>query len=355
MPTSASSSAVGTATFGTPRIARVMLFFLRTFGLWHPTANLPYRLYSYTLHLTCTLMYVLSLIVGIFGLRTNNELISASAMTTTLVALNVKVLNLYRNNGRIRRCLHTIAEFRLLDDGAGAGSDRIEARILADGVRLFTTIATALYVVGNSAGASQYAAAFVAGEMPFAAWYPAAAATSPMVWYWYQVGAMLMLSNLNMTMELFPSYLMQMLSVQMRILGERMRRLGAGVRHTGAFEGAETAEQWRARRELIACIRTHQAIGGCVEQLQVGFSVGFFAQITASAAIICALAVQMTIVSARGGEAEGERGLLLIMCEWLRRSGGNKRHNKNSRISGLHLTLIGTKALSLRQYFSCAL
>lgn len=289
---SATAETATVTTLGTPRIARVMLFFLRTFGLWHPSASLPYRLYSYALHLTCTLLYVLSLIVGIFGLHTNNELISASAMTTTLVALNVKVFNLYRNNAKIRACLRTIAAFRLNEENGDQ-----ESRILAHGVRLFSTVATALYAVGNSAGASQYAAAYVAGHPPFAAWYPAAAHTHPMVWYWYQVGAMLMLSNLNMTMELFPSYLMYMISVQMRILGERLRRLGAGVQYAGRFGAAETASQWRARRELIACIRTHQEVLGCVDQVQEGFTVGFFAQITASAAIVCAMAVQLTIVS----------------------------------------------------------
>lgn len=314
---------------GTPRIVRVMLFFLRSFGLWHPASSWPYRLYSYALHAVCTLLYVLSLIVGIFGLRTTNALISASAMTCTLVALNVKVLNLYRNNERIRACLHEIAEFRLQtddscdgdggdgDDGDNAAAitttDDItaaaptanERSIVARRVRLFTTVAAGLYVMGNTAGASQYAAAYVRGEPPFAAWYPGRATVHPMFWYWYQVGGMLMLSNLNMTMELFPSYLMYMLSVQLRVLAARMRRLGDGVRMRGAFEGArESRGQWLARRKLRECIRTHQQILRGLAAVESGFEVGFFAQITASAAIVCAMAVQLTIVRATRGELD---------------------------------------------------
>lgn len=227
-----------------------MVAVFRLFGLWIPDSTSVYKLYSYSLHGLFTFYYTSTLIVAIFFVQSAKEIINSVGMMLTLTALSVKVLNIYANNVHIRGCLRSIEEFPLHDDE--------ELQCKKKRVRMFSIVAWTLYCTGNTAGMSTYLAALRERMLPFKAWYPVETHFWSM--YTFQVGGMLMLSNLNMTMELFPSYLMYMVSIKMEILSTRLRKLGKGVSHLGGYADPETVEQHGMTMQLADCIKVHQMI-----------------------------------------------------------------------------------------------
>lgn len=243
---------------GRPRIAKIMVTILSIFGLWLPDSTFIYRLYSAQLHCIFTFSYTSALAIALFFAQSANDMLNSLGMIMTLVALNAKVLNIYRHHRMIRRCLIFIEEFKLLD--------KEEEQRKTDRVRMFTIVAAILYFTGNTAGMSVYLAAHRARVLPFVAWYP-----FQLSFWWlysYQVVGMLMLSNVNMTMELFPSYLMYMVSIKMDILGERLRKLGSGVtKQMRYIKERETTDQIKESDKLSQCIKAHQSIIEYVSRL----------------------------------------------------------------------------------------
>lgn len=235
---------------GKPRITKIMLAILGFFGLWLPDTTLKYHVYSGTLHFVFTFCYTTAMVVALFFSPSAEQLMTSAGMIMTLVALNVKVLNIYINHRMVRRALTLIEDFELHDEQ--------EVRLKTQRVRMFSIVAAILYCTGNTAGLSTYLAAQRARQLLYVAWYPLD------VGYWwaygYQVVGMLMLSNVNMTMELLPSYLMYMVSIKMEIVGVRLRKLGNGVTHRGHFGDRETVEQFQSSAQLAHCIRAHQSI-----------------------------------------------------------------------------------------------
>lgn len=223
---------------------------LGLFGLWLPDSTLLYRLYSAILHFIFTFSYTIALVIALFYSPSANDTINSIGMIMTLIALNVKVINIYIHHKMIRRCLTFIEEFKLMD--------KEEEQRKTVRVRMFTIVAAILYLTGNVAGMSVYLAAHRGRVLPYIAWYP-----FDLSFWWlygYQVVGMLMLSNVNMTMELLPSYMMYMVSIKMEILGVRLRKLGFGITNKCRYREMETHEQVKESEKLSQCIRTHQSI-----------------------------------------------------------------------------------------------
>lgn len=283
--------ATAPAIIGLPRIISLMLFIFSIFGLWNPHSSRLYAIYSYTLHFTCTFLYTISLVAGVLTLNTTEELIAASSMTLTMVATCVLVGNMYVYNGQIRQLLRRISDFPLKDGDAN------ERAIVQRCSSFFTMVASSLYVLANMAASSQNLAALLKGRLPFVAVFPAVDRFHSF-WYLYQSGGMTMMSNVNITLQMFPDYLMYMCSAQFQLLDARLRALGRGCRAHPNFGVSvpEMPDQAAARRELIVCIRTHQEIIECVDAVQNLFGFSFFVQTTAMAAISGASAVQLTMV-----------------------------------------------------------
>lgn len=246
---------------GKPRICKIMLTILRFFGLWLPESTLFYRIYSALLHFIFTFCYTSAMVTALFFSPSTNETLTAIGMIMALIALNIKVLNIYMNHQMIRRCLVFIEEFELLN--------KEEERRKTERVRMFTIVAAILYCTGNTAGMSVFLAAHRGRVLPYVAWYP-----FDLSFWWlysYQVAGMVMLSNVNMTMELLPSYLMYMVSIKMEILGERLRKLGNGVHNVDGYMEQETQTQLKESVKLSQCIRTHQSILELVKSWRLRF------------------------------------------------------------------------------------
>lgn len=109
-----------------------------------------------------------------------------------------------------------------------------ETEFLQNRMEPFQKLALFYYILPNVCGINAYLKPLFAAktELPFLGWYPLDWKNNSLdywITYVYQVVGILIEINLNVTMELFPSYLMYMLSTQMEILGMRLERISTST------------------------------------------------------------------------------------------------------------------------------
>lgn len=148
-----------------------MVLIFRMFGIWHTAdSSLAYRVYAAVLHLICTFLYTVTLCAGVWAQRTVTERITASGMTLTLIALNVKLANLYAHMRGVQRVLGASERFEV--------SAPVELQAVRGGQRRFACVLCAYYAMANAAGVTAYLSAWHARQLPFAARYAPLVATS---------------------------------------------------------------------------------------------------------------------------------------------------------------------------------
>lgn len=223
---------------GKRRIVKWIMFLFRLLGLWQTDKLSPiYLLYQIVLHFIFSFLYALSLCVRIVQIDNTTELIAASGMTLTVVALLFKFINLCYFRRIIAQILHDNETFVLANAG--------EREFVRRRMRFFTIVAIGYYSMANSAGASSFVAAALLRKLPFFGSYPLDWQMNE--WnYWlvygYQVAGMFILCNANVTIELLPGYLMFVTSVRLEILAQRLCTLGG--------RSTEAA--------LMGCVKLHQ-------------------------------------------------------------------------------------------------
>lgn len=216
---------------GERKLSKVFVFYFYILGLWSKfqdktVASTLYYIYSYTMHFTLSFCYTGFMVVGLFLISDVNEVTLALCVTFTCVAYVGKIFNFYWHNTGMKQCLKIVSDFVL--------ENEYESEFLESRMDPFQKLALFYYIVPNLCGITAYFKPVFAAktELPFLGWYP-------LDWrnislhYWltyvYQVIGILIEINLNVTMELFPSYLMYMLSIQMEILGMRLEKVSAST------------------------------------------------------------------------------------------------------------------------------
>lgn len=139
-----------------------------------------------------------------------------------------------------------------------------EVGLVAKRVRLFSYLVYGYYIVANTSGLASYVSGWYTRKLPYAAWYPGLdveANSDFVILYVYQVSGMLMLSAVNITMEMFPSYILLLLSVQMELVCGRLETLAHGFHNTMPYEqSTNLIVQKELVESLKDCIKTHQEL-----------------------------------------------------------------------------------------------
>lgn len=205
-------------------VTNVQLFYFRAFGLWpHKDSGRPYYYYGLIFHFVFSFAYSAFMVINLFLLDDMNQLPDALYMSLTELALFIKTVNFFVRVQSMQRMLHEILSFPLRDDG--------ERRLIRERMIFFLKVSIYYYSCANFAIYSSFYSAVVSDEvkLPFYGWYPLDWRNSR-IDYWtcyvYQVIGMWITCNLNITIELFPMFLMFMASVKMEILGRRMQTIG---------------------------------------------------------------------------------------------------------------------------------
>lgn len=212
----------------------------REFGFWHPPrSGRLYTAYSAVLHLTMSLANLASMSVGLAKQPSIVELLAASAMLAELVSAILKQISLYARRQNVQLVLLDCENFRLEPN---------EAAYVTARLRFVSVFSISYYASGWTAAFVLFGGAWYQRRLMFAAWYPGMEAHDGDTQFAYlcpyQVCALCVLAWTNMTIELFPCYLMRLMAVRPR---------------TKADEDDDEYRE-RCRHELIRCVRQHATI-----------------------------------------------------------------------------------------------
>lgn len=288
-------------TIGRHIVCDCLLWVFRMFGVWHTaqTSRL-YLAYAIVVQIGGTFIYTASLIAG-FVLQSNlNERLHASGMMLELVALSLKLLNMCVYMREWQQVLSDCERFELRshrDDGDVA---TVERTYVLERQRYYAFLAGSFWVMVNTAGTTLYVGSWLGHKVPFVAWYPGLdprVGQPEFVWaYAYQVIGMVMMSNVNLVVELFACYVMLLMAVRLELIGRRIERLGWSPTDLRRLHVTD-AEKRQCRRTMCECVRAHREVLRVVSLFERSYSKGIFAQISLSGTIMCLNAVLLTFVS----------------------------------------------------------
>lgn len=180
-------------------------------------------------------------------------------MSLTCLAYAFKMGNYYYYHRQMYSCLCAVEMFELKSDE--------EILIYNRRNGLLSLIACFYYTIPTICGASAYFKPFLYEdvELPFRAWYPFDW-RNVKEYYWiawgYQVCGMVLVIINNVTIDLTPTYLLNMVAIQTEVLGLRLSKLG-NKNHIEVINLSQCdleQQQQQNLQELLGCIKLHQEI-----------------------------------------------------------------------------------------------
>lgn len=247
--------------------SRVMVSVLNILGIWPPPESIIYKICSIIFHLLFAYGYTLFLCINLVFLADITDLTDSLFMTLTCFGLCSKLTNFRYFMNDIQYTLQRIKTFQLHNDN--------ENEFIRMKVKFYDRILFAYYIVSNLAGFAAYTYVLFdyngVGNraLPFHGWYPIdwrGNIRNYWIVYGYQVGGMMCLCNLNITMDLYPCYVMYMIGLQMEILGKRLENIG---KNTNGANGKEnemekfnSSVQENESKILRNCVKFHQDLIG---------------------------------------------------------------------------------------------
>lgn len=248
---------------GDSKLSNVLVFYFFIFGLWSKSKpntmiSTLYHILSYIMHFTLSFCYTGFMVVGLMFISDVNQITLSICVTFTCVAYVFKIINFYWHNAGMKSCFQRVNGFVMENEH--------EMQFLKNRMQPFQKLATFYYILPNVCGITAYFKPIFATktELPFLGWYPLDWANNSMdywITYVYQVVGIFIEINLNVTMELFPSYLMHMLSIQMEILGMRLERMSADKWDTSVLAkdiSISSKGQQEVVGKMVTCLKMHQ-------------------------------------------------------------------------------------------------
>lgn len=232
---------------GESAISKILVFHFKILGLWpSETFSLFYFVYSTLLYLIFSIIYVFCMCGNFLFLTDVEETTHSLYMTLTCVALLFKTINFLWRIRDMQNNLKIVNNFELQN------ADEID--LVADRLRSYRNLWLAYYIMINITGLAAYTSALYTQprQLPFRAWYPFDWRHSEeRYWmaYTYQVVGMIVQANLNISIEIFPGYLIYMARVKMDILSLRLER-----------KYNDLKEQRKSIGYLVDSIKLHQHI-----------------------------------------------------------------------------------------------
>ncbi|KAJ6635359.1 putative odorant receptor 71a [Pseudolycoriella hygida] len=287
---------------GDSKLSKVLVFYFFICGLWskfppNTIAATLYTIVSYTMHFTLSFCYTGFMVVGLLFISDVDQITLSICVTFTCVAYVAKIFNFYWHNVGMKNCFKSVNDFVL--------ENEFESEFLRTRMEPLRKIALLYYIIPNVCGVTAYLKPLFAAktELPFLGWYPLDW-TNNSLHYWiayvYQIIGILIEINLNVTMELFPSYLMHMLSIQMEILGFRLQRISSSICDSDVLIqdiAISRSEQQLVVQEMVELLKLHQHMDKLAESIEQNFTMAFFAQICLSGTVMCCIAYQLTYTS----------------------------------------------------------
>ena len=241
-------------------ISRILVFFFFIFGLWWPKKRLAtlYQVFGLIFQTVFSFLYTMFMLINLVMLTDMNKLANSMYMPLTELALFFKIANFFYRNRLMQGLLQTVNEFVLESD------DEIE--LVKRKITGFFRVLIYYFICVNWAGLNADVSALAAKDpqLPFPAWYPVDWSHNRRD-YWiaftYQAIGMIISSNLNITIELFPIFMLFIISVKIDILGMRLQKLGLMQNKAMASVASKPNKDEDHSLSLLKdAIKTHQDI-----------------------------------------------------------------------------------------------
>lgn len=243
------------------KTSRIILFFLRIFGLW-PGENpsIYYICYGYLIVLVFSLIFTASMVIQLFRLEdiTKNTT-EALYMTLIEVALVIKILNC------IIRAQEILQMFRSAENFVLENNEEMHLlKIYVNNYFKFSMFYF-LAAIYASSSADISAALSDTNDLPFSAWYPYFDWINNSRHFWmlwlYQAIGMFITAVVNVALEQFAALLMIMNSFQMEVLGMRLSKLGYSSNSDSIDKSRfSRAEMNGVSSKLIQYLKIHQDV-----------------------------------------------------------------------------------------------
>lgn len=239
----------------TSKITTSLLFVFGVVGLWRPkwiSANV-YKYYGIVIIFLFSFLLTLTMLINLIFLTDKSQLTDAMYMSFTEFALFLKICNFYWRNRSIQNLLALVKDFSL--------ENADELKIYNKNIKTVFRIKLLNFVFTNLANFMLHARVLLSDEhlLTFPAWFPFDWQNNYRT-YWclfaYQLIGMILTSNLNVSIEMYPNFMFSMVSTQMKILNERLQNIG----YTYDQKVEKSHNQHRALLALKGCIQTHQEI-----------------------------------------------------------------------------------------------
>lgn len=161
------------------------------------------------------------MLLNFFYLTNVEETTHSLYMTLTCFALFFKTINFLWYNRDMQNNLKIVNNFELQNVD--------EMHLVTNRLRYYRNLWLCYYLMINITGLAAYISALYTQprQLPFRAWYPFDwRHDEKLYWmaYTYQVLGMIVQANLNISIEIFPGYLIYMAHVKMDILSLRLKR-----------------------------------------------------------------------------------------------------------------------------------
>lgn len=243
-------------------LSGMILFILHMFGLWHysksKTSFNSYTFYSYALHFTFSLMYLMCMVLNFIYIDSIINATDALFPTLTVLAYCLKVVNFHLNADGMQSIFNDTMKFELKNDN--------EINLTNEKLRSVYRLSVCFIVAAHLTIILAFVRVLFTDppELPLPCWYP-------LDWqnislhYWivyaYQMIGAFIILNVNATLDLYSIFLMAVIDKQMEILGDRLANITLRydtTAHTTMDPDSNSAEHARITAELIDCIKVHQ-------------------------------------------------------------------------------------------------
>ncbi|KAG4072239.1 hypothetical protein HA402_005961 [Bradysia odoriphaga] len=239
-------------------ISRLVVWVYYLFGQWpNENSSLLYYIFSFILHFGFVFLYLICMLINLIFITDVNETTHSLYVTLTELAFFLKVMNFFWFNRGMKECMSAVVGFELKSDD--------EAKWIRKRMHHFNWLTYAYYIIPNICAitASMRPLFIAQRDVPFRGWYPLDWVNSDSSYtlvYAYQVIGIMIEVNLNITLDVYPNYLMHMISIEMEILGKRLTNLGLSSNKVIRIIDPSDAYQRKGVSDLVDCIKTHQKI-----------------------------------------------------------------------------------------------
>lgn len=246
----------------TSKITLPILIVFGIIGLWRPKWISPniYKYYSIFIIFTFPFLLTLTMLINLIFLKDKEQLTDSMYMTLTQLALFLKICNFCARNRSIQSLLTTVQSFEL--------ENSREETIYQKKIRFYFRILVINYFFTNWSHVMLQLRALSSSVYvdAFPAWYPFEPEEFSFVKYWtiyfHQFVGILLTSNSNVTIEMYPNFMLYMVSSQMDILCDRLKNIGYQKQKVDYSNKKNQMgiDQRETLFILKKCVKTHQDI-----------------------------------------------------------------------------------------------